>query len=170
VSGERVVIGLGGNVGDVLAGFRVALAGLDATPGLRVVAVSPVFRTAPVGPVTQDDFLNAAALVSCALAPDGLLAVVQALEHEGGRVREERWGPRTLDLDVLWWEGRALELPDLVVPHPRLAERRFALAPLVAVAPDAADPDGRPYATVLAGLPEDGVEEVGPPSLVYDPS
>ena len=167
---SAAVVGLGGNVGDVAASFRSALSALDAAAGIRVVRVSSLYRTAPVGGVEQDDFLNAAALLDVELAPSALLRVLLAVEADHARVRDVRWGPRTLDLDLLWIDGDVVADPDLVVPHPRLHERRFALAPLVEVAPDAADPSGRPYRDVLAALPDDGVVIVGAPALVYDPS
>ena len=166
----RAVIGIGGNVGDVAQAFREALAELDGTDGVRVIAASSLYRTAPVGGVEQDDFLNAAALLEVALGPVQLLQVLLATENSHGRTREIHWGPRTLDLDLLWQEGVVLAAPGLIVPHPRLHERRFALQPLVEIAPFAADADGVSYATILAELPLDGVTVVGDPSLVYDPS
>ncbi len=119
-----VAIGLGGNVGDVQAAFRSALGAIDAVPGVRVVGVSSLYRTAPVGGVDQDDFLNAAALLAVGVDPHALLTVLQAQEQEAGRVRAERWGPRTLDLDILWWDDRTIVTADLAVPHPRLAATR----------------------------------------------
>jgi 2-amino-4-hydroxy-6-hydroxymethyldihydropteridine diphosphokinase len=104
-----------------------------------VVAVSRVYETAPVGP-TQPDFLNAAALTTTELAPEKLLDELLAIESSLGRVRRERWGPRVIDLDVLWIEGVAVETPRLVVPHPHLLERAFALAPLLELVPEATDP------------------------------
>ncbi|MGI9116063.1 MAG: 2-amino-4-hydroxy-6-hydroxymethyldihydropteridine diphosphokinase [Gaiellales bacterium] len=167
---SRAGIGLGGNVGDVAASFRAALAALDHDPSTRVEAASSLYRTAPVGGVEQDDFLNAAALLETALDPGALLRLLLGIELDHGRTREVHWGPRTLDLDLLWFEGVALAAPGLVVPHARLAERRFALEPLVEVAPFAADADGTPYAVLLDALPADGVTVVGEPRLVYDPS
>lgn len=166
----RAVIGIGGNVGDVAQAFREALTELDAADGVRVVAASSLYRTAPVGGVEQDDFLNAAALLEVTLGPVQLLQLLLATESGHGRTREIHWGPRTLDLDLLWQEGVVLAAPGLIVPHPRLHERRFALQPLVEVAPFAADAEGIPYADLLAQLPLDGVTVVGGPSLVYDPS
>ena len=164
------VIGLGGNVGDVADGFRSALAALDRADGARVIAVSSLYRTAPVGGVEQDDFLNAAALVATSLDPLALLRVLLGIEAGHGRERTEHWGPRTLDLDLLWYDGMALAAPGLIVPHPRLHERRFALQPLVELLPDAADQHGTPYKAILAALPDQGVAVVGPPALVYDPA
>ena len=163
------VVGLGGNVGDVVAAFRRALQSLDQTDGVRVISVSSLLRTAPVGGPEQDDFLNAAVLLAVELEPDELLAVLQGLEGEAERVRAERWGPRTLDLDLLWWADQSLETTALTVPHPRLIERRFALQPLVEVAPSARAGDGRRYADILSTLLSEGVEVIGGPSLVYDP-
>ena len=164
------VVGLGGNVGDVQAAFRRALQSLDQADGVRVISVSSLLRTAPVGGPEQDDFLNAAALLAVELEPTDFLAVLQAIEVDAERVRVERWGPRTLDLDLLWWADTAIETTALTVPHPRLVERRFALQPLVEVAPSALASDGRRYADILLTLPSEGVEVIGGPSLVYDPT
>ena len=153
------VVGLGGNVGDVVAAFRRALQSLDATDGVRVISVSSLLRTEPVGGPEQVE-----------LEPVELLAVMQALEVAAERVRAERWGPRTLDLDLLWWADKSIESAALSVPHPRLMERRFALQPLVEVAPSALTGDGRRYADILSTLPSEGVEVIGGPSLVYDPT
>jgi 2-amino-4-hydroxy-6-hydroxymethyldihydropteridine diphosphokinase len=163
-----VAIGLGGNLGDVAGSFERALAQLDAADGIRIVAVSSLYRSAPVGGPEQPDYLNAAALLAVGVDPHALLALLQGEEVAAARVREERWGPRTLDLDILWWNDLSITTPDLVVPHPRLHERRFALAPLVELVPTAKGADGRAYADVLRELPTDGVEVIGPPALVYD--
>lgn len=170
MSAAPAVIGLGGNVGDVQAAFRRALQSLDQTAGVRVLSASSLLRTAPVGGPEQDDFLNAAALLAIKLEPAEFLAVLQALEIDAERVRAERWGPRTLDLDLLWWADQSIETATLTVPHPGLIERRFALQPLVEVAPSARAIDGRRYADILSTLPNEGVEVIGGPSLVYDPS
>lgn len=164
------VVGLGGNVGDVVTAFRRALQSLDATDGVRVISVSSLLRTAPVGGPEQDDFLNAAVLLAVELEPVELLSVLQALEVAAERVRTERWGPRTLDLDLLWWADQSLETTSLTLPHPGLIERRFALQPLVEVAPSALAGDGRRYTDILLTLPSEGVEVIGGPSLVYDPT
>lgn len=166
----RAVIGIGGNVGDVAHAFRAALGELDRAEGVRVIAVSSLYRTAPVGGVEQDDFLNAAALLEVTLGPMELLHLLLETESGHGRTREVHWGPRTLDLDLLWVEGLVLAAPGLIIPHPRLHERRFALQPLVEIAPFATDADGVGYPSILAGLPSDGITVVGGPSLVYDPS
>jgi 2-amino-4-hydroxy-6-hydroxymethyldihydropteridine diphosphokinase len=139
----RVVLGLGANLGDRLATMRVAVARVDRVEGVRVMERSRVYETEPVGVLDQPAFLNAAILVDCILSPVALLDQLLGIERELGRTRgvgEVRWGPRAIDLDVLWMEGVAHDDPRLIVPHPRLTERAFALVPLLEVAPDAVDP------------------------------
>ena len=134
----RAVVGLGANVGDRLASLRAAVRALEER--CDVEATSRIYETAPVGGPQQDDYLNAAVRVAWPGTPDELLDVVLAIELSLGRERRERWGPRVIDLDVLWIEGFAVASERLVVPHPRLIERAFALVPLLDVAPDATDP------------------------------
>ncbi len=133
----RAVVGLGANLGDRLAMLRAAVRELSRVA--RVEAVSRVYATAPVGP-PQPDYLNAAVLVDYAGAAEELLDDLLAIEARLGRQRRERWGPRTLDLDVLWGGDLVLETPRLAVPHPRLHERAFALAPMLELVPGARDP------------------------------
>ncbi len=131
----RAFIGLGSNLGDRRALLRAAVAAL-AERG-DVAAVSDVYETQPVGgPDGQGPYLNLVVELATEDAPRRLLERCQELEQAAGRERSERWGPRTLDADVLWVEGRQVEEPDLSVPHPRLWERRFVLAPLAELAPD----------------------------------
>jgi len=127
----RAFLGLGSNLGDRRSHLRRAVNGLD-----DVVAVSPVYETAPVGGPEQGAFLNLVVELDTALDARGLLEVCAALEKEADRVREVRWGPRTLDVDVLWVDGQVVDEPDLQVPHPRMWTRRFVLAPLRDLAPD----------------------------------
>ena len=132
---RRAFIGLGSNLGDRRAHLRAAIEGLEAAGD--VVAVSPLYETAPVGgPAGQDDYLNVVVELRTADTPRALLERSQALEAAAHRERAERWGPRTLDADVLWVEGEEVAEADLTVPHPRLWERRFVLAPLADLAPD----------------------------------
>lgn len=133
---QDVFIGLGCNMGDCRANLRFALDGLAALPGYRPVALSSLYRTAPVGKTDQADFYNAVARGKYEGPPLELLTGLQALEQARGRERVERWGPRTLDLDLLSFGQEILDLPGLEVPHPRLAERVFVLAPLMEIAPD----------------------------------
>jgi 2-amino-4-hydroxy-6-hydroxymethyldihydropteridine diphosphokinase len=123
-------LGIGSNLGDRLGYLQLAVDRLAAATGVRVTAVSPVYETDPVGGPVQDDFLNAVVAVETDLAPSALLAECAAAESAAARVRDVRWGPRTLDVDVLWIDGYTSTDPDLTVPHPRLAERAFVLAPL----------------------------------------
>lgn len=133
----RAVIGLGSNVGDRLATLRSAADAIASIGDVR--GRSFVYETAPLGGVDQPDFLNAALAIDYAGAPLALLDRLQAIEarHGRDRAKEQRWGPRTLDLDLLWIDGVIVREPRLVVPHPRLHERAFALLPLREVAPEA---------------------------------
>lgn len=131
----RAAIGLGGNVGDVAGAFAQALAALDARADCRVVARSSVWRTPPWGKTDQPDFLNMCALVDTSLDPHALLDACLALEAAAGRERFERWGPRVLDIDLLAFGDLSVNDERLVVPHPRMFERAFVLAPLAEIAP-----------------------------------
>ncbi|HVR48594.1 MAG TPA: 2-amino-4-hydroxy-6-hydroxymethyldihydropteridine diphosphokinase [Pseudorhodoferax sp.] len=130
----RAFIGLGANLGDAQAALRSALAALDRLPDTRLLRQSSLYRSAPVqaqGP----DFINAVAELATGLAPLALLAQLQALELQAGRERPYRNAPRTLDLDLLLYGDACIDLPELTVPHPRLSERAFVLAPLAEIAP-----------------------------------
>lgn len=159
--GVTAAIGLGGNLGDPRAAFALALARL--APHVTALRVSPLYRTAPVGGPPQPDFLNAAAVFRTRLAPRKLLELLLAIEAEAGRIRTaERNAPRTLDLDLLLYGDRELRERGLVVPHPRLAGRRFVLAPLADLVPRRVVPgSGRRVATLLASAPEAFVERAG---------
>jgi 2-amino-4-hydroxy-6-hydroxymethyldihydropteridine diphosphokinase len=130
----RAFLGLGSNLGDRATYLRRAVDGLRERD--RVVAVSPVYATGPVGGPDQDEFLNLVVELDTQRSAQELLELCLALEEEADRVRTERWGPRTLDVDVLWLEGVTLDAPDLQVSHPRMRERRFVLAPLADLAPE----------------------------------
>ncbi|HRU07312.1 MAG TPA: 2-amino-4-hydroxy-6-hydroxymethyldihydropteridine diphosphokinase [Candidatus Brocadiia bacterium] len=136
----RAFIGLGANIGNRQKALRDALRALDHTPGVVVAAQSSFYSTAPVGGPPQPDYLNAAAELFTSLGPLQLLHALLGLEAGLGRVRAERWGPRVIDLDLLLYEDLIVDLPDLVLPHPRMAERLFVLEPLAEIAPDAIHP------------------------------
>jgi 2-amino-4-hydroxy-6-hydroxymethyldihydropteridine diphosphokinase len=154
-----VVVGLGANQGNALHTLQAAVR--ELTTWSRSTALSGLYKTAPVGGPPQPDFLNAALRLRYAGSARQLLERLLELERHAGRIRRERWGPRTLDLDILWVSGLTLCDPDLVIPHPRLRERAFALCPLLEVAPDAADPrDGTPYARLLVQLGSSGIERL----------
>jgi 2-amino-4-hydroxy-6-hydroxymethyldihydropteridine diphosphokinase len=138
----RAFLGLGSNLGDRAGYLRAAVETLaDPEAGLGFVAVSPTYETDPVGGPDQDRFLNLVVELDTACSPRELLAICHRLESAADRVRTERWGPRTLDVDVLWIDGVTVDEPDLVVPHPRMWERRFVLTPLHDLAPDLVDQD-----------------------------
>lgn len=133
----RYVIGLGANLGDRWAALREAVARLAAA-GVVIEARSPVYETPPMHITEQPSFLNAAVRVATPLSPHELLELCLGVERAMGRVRTLRWGPRTIDIDLLWYDGPAVHAPDLTLPHPRLAERPFALVPLRDTAPEGA--------------------------------
>lgn len=131
----RAFFGLGSNLGDRVTYLRDAVASLRATGEL--VAVSPVYETDPVGgPAGQGMYLNLVVELDTDLDGRGLLELCRSLEGVAGRARDEHWGPRTLDVDILWGSGMEIDEPDLQIPHPRMRERRFVLAPLADLAPD----------------------------------
>ena len=140
MTARRAYVGIGSNLGDRLAHLRAAVHGLGAATSVSVVAVSAVYETAPVGGPRQRDYLNAVVALDTTLSPRGLLDLAQALERDAHRVRGERFGPRTLDVDVLLVGEERVDEHDLEVPHPRLYERGFVLAPLRDLDPDAAGP------------------------------
>jgi 2-amino-4-hydroxy-6-hydroxymethyldihydropteridine diphosphokinase len=126
-------IALGSNLGDRNAHLRHAREEIGRLPGTRVVAESDIEETAPIGPVSQGPFLNQMIAVQTSLDPRSLLTALQGIEEARGRVRGERWGPRTLDLDIVLIEGRTLDEPGLTVPHPQLQERDFWLRELAQI-------------------------------------
>lgn len=135
---ERVFLGLGGNVGDVATAMRAALASLGARPDSGIAAVSSLWSTPPWGVTDQPDFLNAVAEIRTRLSPRALLDAVLGIERELKRERRERWGPRTLDIDILLFGDREIAEEGLHLPHPRVGERAFVLIPLAEIAPDVA--------------------------------
>ena len=122
---DVVYIALGSNLGDRHAHLRGARERIAALPGTRILRESDIEETAPIGPIAQDAFLNQMIAIETALEPRALLAGLQEIERAAGRVRGERWGPRTLDLDIVLIEGRSLDEPGLTVPHPELPARDF---------------------------------------------
>ena len=128
---SRAFLGLGSNLGPRVEHLRAAVAAID-----DVTAVSPVYETAPVGGPEQGPYLNLVVEVDTRIGARGLLELCRRLEAAAGRERAERWGPRTLDVDVLWVDGEIVDDDDLQVPHPRMWERRFVLAPLADLAPE----------------------------------
>ena len=130
------LIGLGGNVGDPVGAMSAALKALEAHPDCRVMAVSRLYRTPPWGKTDQDWFFNSAARVETTLGAIPLLDLGLGIEQANLRVRRERWGPRTLDIDILDYDGQSIHTDQLTIPHLRMKERAFVLMPLIDVAPD----------------------------------
>ena len=156
------VLGLGANIGDRRQNLAAALRRVDAHPGIAVEAVSALYETPPWGKTDQPAFLNAAARIETSLSPRALLDAILEVERSLGRERGERWGPRTLDIDILIFGTAALNEPGLEIPHPRLAERAFALAPLLDVLPEA-EIAGRPAEAWLKEADRSGMVRVAEP-------
>lgn len=145
-------LGLGSNLGDRLQNLRAAVGALDAHPDVVVVAKSSVYASEPVGMTDQPEFLNAVVAVETSLDAHSMLTLAQEIEKRLGRKRGIRWGPRTLDIDLLLFCGLEISNEVLEVPHPRIAQRRFVLEPLLEIAPDALMPDGTSMKELLRGL------------------
>jgi 2-amino-4-hydroxy-6-hydroxymethyldihydropteridine diphosphokinase len=124
-TGERAYVALGSNLGDREAHLAHARRRLGQLPGTRVIAMSQVEETAPLGPVAQGAYLNQMVLIETTLAPEQLLAQCRTIEAERGRIRGERWGPRTLDLDIVRYGARTVQEANLTIPHPELKNRDF---------------------------------------------
>ena len=154
---RSVVLALGSNLGDrrdILQGCVDAIARI---PEVQVMAVSPVYETVPVGGPPQPDYLNAVVLARTTLSSRVLLDRLHEVEAAFDRVREVRWGPRTLDIDIITVAGETRDDPELTLPHPRAHERAFVLAPWHDVAPDAVLPGHGPVAALLAGTDSSGI-------------
>jgi len=152
-------LGLGGNIGDPAAAMGAALRAVDADPSGSVVSVSSLYRTPPWGKTDQPAFLNAVARIETTLSPQDLLSLCLTEERLLKRVRRERWGPRTIDIDILLYGDRTIDEDGLTVPHPRLAERAFVLVPLAEIAPTM-EIGGRKIDALLRELDGSGIERV----------
>jgi 2-amino-4-hydroxy-6-hydroxymethyldihydropteridine diphosphokinase len=150
-------VGIGSNLGDSRARVEAAYDALGAIADTRLVARSRLYRTRPFGPVQQGDFVNAAAGLLTLLPALELLSALREIEVGPGRVRAERWGPRTLDLDLLVYGDQRIAEAELIVPHPGIAERGFVLAPLHDIAPTLDVPGAGPVEDLLRRLPDDGI-------------
>ncbi|MEU6079951.1 2-amino-4-hydroxy-6-hydroxymethyldihydropteridine diphosphokinase [Streptomyces sp. NPDC047108] len=156
---KRAVIALGSNLGNRLETLQGAIDALEDTPGLRVKAVSPVYETQPWGvdPDSQPAYFNAVVLVKTTLPPSSLLERSHAIEEAFERVRDERWGPRTLDVDIVSYQDVRSDDPRLTLPHPRAHERAFVLVPWHDVEPGAEVPGFGTVAELLAAVGRAGV-------------
>ena len=156
---STVYLSLGGNLGDPAKSMGSALRMLDADTDTRVTGVSSLYRTPPWGKLDQPDFLNAAAEISTGLAPRALLDLCLDAERKLKRVREERWGPRLIDIDILVFGERVIHETGLEVPHPRMLERAFVLAPLAEIAPGLVV-GGRSITDRLVAVDTSGIERL----------
>lgn len=153
---QPATLGLGGNIGDPVAAMAEALRRLDQHPDCRVTAVSRLYRTPPWGKTDQADFYNACAGVETRLEPQELLATCLEIERTMKRVRVERWGPRTIDIDILTFADRTIDAEHLKIPHPRMTERAFVLMPLCDIDPDLSV-RGRSVAAWLSAADREGI-------------
>jgi 2-amino-4-hydroxy-6-hydroxymethyldihydropteridine diphosphokinase len=160
----RAFIGLGSNMGDRLQWLRHAVRRLGETVGVQVADVSSVYETEPVGPAEQPCFLNAVAAIDTTLSPAALLHQTQGIERALGRVTVYRWGPRTIDLDILLYGSVQVRTATLVIPHAELCHRAFVMIPLLELDPGIALPDGTAVSARLSGLtPIQQVRRLAPP-------
>ncbi|WP_310618441.1 2-amino-4-hydroxy-6-hydroxymethyldihydropteridine diphosphokinase [Flexibacterium corallicola] len=151
-------LGLGSNLGDSNAYIKSAISILDQTPDIEVIATSSHYRTPPWGPVPQDDYRNCCVTIRTSLSAQELLRTCLGVEEDLGRTREERWGPRTIDIDLLLYGDQTVQDEGLEVPHPRMAERAFVLIPLAEIWPDAHIGNGLTVQAALKTCPDqDGI-------------
>ena len=153
----QAYIGLGSNLSQPAEQLDAAVGWLQSWSGISLLAVSGYYRSAPVGPQDQPDFVNAVAEISTNLSPMQLLAAIQDIETRQGRERTDTWGPRTLDLDILLYGELVIREPELTIPHPRLTERAFVLVPLMDLLPEAII-DGKPIDVLLEAVAHQDVE------------
>jgi 2-amino-4-hydroxy-6-hydroxymethyldihydropteridine diphosphokinase len=157
---RRAVLALGANLGDRLGTLQGCVQAIGGLRDTDVLAISPVYETVPVGGPAQPDYLNAVLIASTGLRPGELLEAAHRIEADFGRVRTERFGPRTLDIDIISYAGEVSGDPVLTLPHPRAHERAFVLAPWHDVDPEAELPGRGAVSDLLAGLARDGVRLV----------
>jgi len=157
---SRAVLAVGANLGDRLGTLQGCVQAIARLPDTDVLAISPVYETAPVGGPAQPDYLNAVLIIQTGLPPRDLLEAVHRIEADFGRVRAEKFGPRTLDVDIVDYDGRVSRDPVLTLPHPRAHERAFVLAPWHDIDPSAELPGRGAVAELLARLDRGGVRPV----------
>lgn len=156
----RVFVGLGSNLSEPQQQLCSALAAMAKIPGTELLRRSGFYRSAPVGPGEQPDYVNAAAELDTELPPLVLLDHLQSIENAQGRERRVRWGARTLDLDILLFGRQRIDEPRLQVPHPRIAERNFVLQPLMELEPELELPSGESIAALLQRCPQNRLEKI----------
>lgn len=154
----RVFIGIGSNLENPLQQLKAATIALREIPNTRLLGISNIYQTAPIGPAGQPDYTNAAALLESQLTPEALLDELQRIELDQGRIRKERWGPRTLDLDIILYAGMTIRTARLTVPHTEMENRNFVLIPLMDLAPDLVLPNGKSLASVTEKAGNEGIK------------
>ena len=160
---EQVYIGLGSNLGEPVTQLNQAIQALKDLAGTEFIACSSLYGSKPMGPQDQPDYVNAVAAIATDLEPEELLKQLQHIEQTHGRQRKgERWGPRTLDLDILLFGQQVLDTPTLTVPHYGMQQREFVLYPLAEIAPELVLPDGQPLQQLLANCPLNGLQNLSP--------
>ncbi|MEZ2227563.1 MAG: 2-amino-4-hydroxy-6-hydroxymethyldihydropteridine diphosphokinase [Microcoleus sp.] len=156
----KCAIALGSNLGDSLTILKSAIETLNNTPEIEVKSHSSWYQTAPIGP-PQPDYINACAILEVTLEPEQLLLALLEIEIKFNRIRQEKWGPRTLDLDLLLYDNLVLETPTLILPHPRMTKRAFVLVPLAEIAPDWVHPvTGSAIAQMVQTADSSGIEKM----------
>ncbi len=161
VRAQTAYIGLGSNLEQPVEQIKAARLAIAALDGVQELAFSSLYRSPPMGPQDQPDYVNAVMVIATTLTPEKLLACLQAIENSQGRVRKGlRWGARTLDLDILLYGERQIRLPHLIVPHVGIAERAFVLYPLFEIAPELTVPGLGRLAELVDNCPRDGLERI----------
>ena len=159
---SRCAIALGANLGDPEKTLEAAIHTLNQTPQIRVEACSSWYLTKAIGP-PQPDYINGCAILQTDMAPLQLMRTLLDVENQFGRVRRERWGARTLDLDLLLFDDVILDSPDLVIPHPRMGDRAFVLIPLAEIAPNWIEPVSKsPISVLVQKVDQTGVRQAHP--------
>ena len=158
---QHVYIGVGSNLGDSEGKAQKAFDAMGKLEDTRVLKTSSLYSSKPMGPQDQPDYINAVCLIETALKPHGLLKQLQRIELEEGRERKgERWGPRTLDLDILLYGSENIDTADLIIPHYGMAEREFVMVPLFEIAPNMVMHDGKPISAWVANCSLDGLRRL----------
>jgi 2-amino-4-hydroxy-6-hydroxymethyldihydropteridine diphosphokinase len=157
---SRAYIGIGSNLENPLQQLSAAVKSLRAIPETQLLALSHIYQTAPIGPADQPDYTNAAALLETGLTPEVLLDALQAIENQQGRVREVRWGPRTLDLDIILYADITIRTARLTVPHIEMENRNFVLIPLMDISPALTLPNGQSLKTVAEAAGSEGIKRL----------
>jgi 2-amino-4-hydroxy-6-hydroxymethyldihydropteridine diphosphokinase len=158
---NKVYIGLGANLQQPEEQLHSALEKINLSDDITFCQCSSFYQSAPMGPQDQDDYINAVALLKTTLTPLALLDFLQSIELQQGRVRKsERWGARTLDLDILLFNNEKIDLPRLIIPHYGIKQRNFVLVPLAELAPDLIFPDGTPIAQLISTISQQGLKKL----------